>query len=542
MNRQRKRLQPGRTNRLVSLCLVLLLGLGVWAWPLRLAAEGGDSSGLSRAEDSAEGENAGEEGEAPEEEGEGEEEPQRELEGLYAPEDWEPAAEAVCLMNVETGLAVYEKNADAPMTAASLVKMMTCILTMEFVEKFDRDIDTDMVTSAEKTWIYDQLYGKNASTADIRKGESLSVRELLYATLLPSANEGALLLADYVATGYMTNFLYQMNTRAKSLGCTGTHFADPNGLSEENMTTARDMALITREFMKYPTLVEIAAADQYEMQQHELHNAPYNIFNTNRLMAKTSPYYKKFSDVTPYLQAGKTGSLGEWQNFASQASREGETYVCVVLHSPNEADTIGAELDPQQFRPALVESGLLYRWAFEKLTVTSALDTTQPVKELRVRYSTDADTVLLLPQDDIKAVLEVGGDPTVLRKSYDLPDSVAAPVKAGTVVGSVTVSIGSTPIGSSRLSTAQDISRNPTLAALTKGQEFFTGLYFRVLLVLLLIFAAGYVGLMALANYSRQKRKTAPAAGRQPAKAAAKKAAGRKKKTVPKTGGKSRQR
>ena len=173
--------------------------------------------------------------------------------GLYMPDDFDIAAAAVYLVNEETGTVLYAKNENEPLVMASLVKMMTCILTVENVA----DIDAETVT-ADKSWIFDELYGKNASTADIRPGETLTVRELLYAMLLPSANEAALLAADYVSGGYMKNFLYMMNTRAQALGCTNTVFVDANGLSEGNLTTAKDMYLIARAFMSYPVLVEIA--------------------------------------------------------------------------------------------------------------------------------------------------------------------------------------------------------------------------------------------------------------------------------------------
>lgn len=425
--------------------------------------------------------------------------------GLYNP-GYKPQAAGWCLVNTETGLAVAQSNADAPLVSASLVKIMTAVLVMEHMQNFGKDLDTTMVDTTGKSWVYDALYGKNASTADIRLGETLSVRELLYAMLLPSANEAALLLADYVSGGNMTNFMYQMNTRAGALGCTATFFDDPNGLSELNVSTALDMALIVQEFAKYDTLVEIAATPTFEIAQHEKHNNPYTVHNTNRIIVETSPYHSLYPTAGDALVFGKTGSLGEWQNFASLATKDGETYVCVILNSPHEADTVAMEIEGASPRPALVEAAALYDWAFKNLTVRPALDITQPVTELRVRYATQQDTVMLMPEDDIKAVLPKDAGEEMLKRQYDLPQSVAAPVVAGAVLGSITLSVGQQPIGTTRLLAQKDVARNDTLYVLNKTEDAFTSTYIKVLLCVVVVFALLYAGLFWLANNSRKRK------------------------------------
>ena len=104
-------------------------------------------------------------------------------------------AKAYIVVSLDTGETVFEKDADRQYTPASLTKLMTAYVVMKNVE----DLDGTMVTAPAS--VYDELYGTNSSTADIRKGETLSVRQLLYALLLPSANEAANILADYVGNG-----------------------------------------------------------------------------------------------------------------------------------------------------------------------------------------------------------------------------------------------------------------------------------------------------------------------------------------------------
>lgn len=133
-------------------------------------------------------------------------------------------AEAAYVANTDTGLVVYEKNSETPMAAASLTKLMTMILMLE---SYQDQLDTISITAPG--YIYDYLYGKNASTADIWKGETHTLRSLLYAMLLPSANEAAYIVADYMSGSSIDNFVAMMNDEAARIGCTGTTFTDPCG-------------------------------------------------------------------------------------------------------------------------------------------------------------------------------------------------------------------------------------------------------------------------------------------------------------------------
>lgn len=112
-----------------------------------------------------------------------------------APELTAPAAYVV---NLDTNIVVYDKNSDTQLQAASLTKMMTCLLMLE---QYQDQLDTISVTAP--SYIYDLIWEQttNASTADIRRGDTQTLRNLLYAMLLPSANEAAYIVADYMGGG-----------------------------------------------------------------------------------------------------------------------------------------------------------------------------------------------------------------------------------------------------------------------------------------------------------------------------------------------------
>ncbi|HJD21780.1 MAG TPA: serine hydrolase [Candidatus Gemmiger faecigallinarum] len=392
----------------------------------------------------------------------------------YEPET-ELTAEAAYVVNLDTNIVVYEKNSETPMVSGSLTKMMTMLLMLK---NYQDQLDT--ITVEAPRYIYDILYGTGASTADIWAGETLTLRNLLYAMEVQSGNEAAYIVADYMGGGSVENFVAMMNSEARALGCTGTVFTDPCGLDEGNMTTARDSYLILRALIEYDAFVEAAGASDYQMPANSHHESPYNIHSTNSLINQGSDYYRE------YTQGGKTGNLNAgWQNFAGWHISNGETYISVVLHSSD-------SIDPEGRRPALAETGQLMDWVFETFTIQAALDTTRPITERPVRYSTDTDTVMLYPADNMMTLLPADGAAELTQQTFDLPEYLTAPLQQGDVVGTVTLSINGESLGTVDLIAGSTITRNEVLYTLSKVGEFFSSTYFKVVLVLTLIVVAVY--------------------------------------------------
>ncbi len=391
-----------------------------------------------------------------------------------APELTAPAAYVV---NLDTNIVVYDKNSDTQLQAASLTKMMTCLLMLE---QYQDQLDTITVTAP--SYIYDLIWEKttNASTADIRRGDTQTLRNLLYAMLLPSANEAAYIVADYMGGGSIDNFVAMMNDEAAAIGCTGTTFTDPCGLDEGNVTTAKDAYLILRALTAYDVVATVMASPSYDMGTNDNYPTPgtYIIQNTNKMVCNTS-YYRD------YTKGGKTGSLGEWQNFAGWHSKDGENYISVVLNVPNGTDPDGG-------RPALLETGTLMDWVYETYTIAPALDTTQPITESRIVYSTQTDTVMLYPADDMMTLLPREGGAALTEQVFNLPDRLTAPLKQGDVVGTVTLTIGGESIGTVDLIAGSDVARNQMLYTISRVGEFFSSTYFKVVIMLTMAVVAVY--------------------------------------------------
>ena len=344
---------------------------------------------------------------------------------------FEVNADAVYMVNLDTGRVVYEKNATKPRAPASLTKLMTSLLLMENCA----DLDGTEVTAPG--YIYDELFNTNSSNADILPYETVTAKTLLYAMLLPSGNEAASITADFLGNGNLDNFFYTMNARAKQLGCVATNFTNAHGrfgMENNHYSCAYDMYLIGKACYETPGFMEVASSESYDMPFTNKHPNPayasrpdcaYIIRTTNYLQRTSSKIYR--SDVRG-LKTGSTPEAG--YNLVSTATKNGETYMLVVMGTPFEEDEYGYGL-------AFSVSSQLYDWAFDNFSVTPALDVDAPLQELPVKFADSTDTVLLYPEESFTTLLPNEADETVLQKTYLLPDSVAAPIKKGDVIGAV---------------------------------------------------------------------------------------------------------
>ena len=387
-------------------------------------------------------------------------------------------APAAYVVNLDTNIVVYEKNSETPLSAASLTKLMTTLLLLE---NYQDQLDSISLTAP--SYVYDLIWEQstNASSADIRRGETQSLRNLLYAMLLPSGNEAAYIVADYMGGGSIDNFVAMMNDEAKAVGCTGTTFVDPCGLNPNNITTARDAYLILRALTAYDVFSTVVGTPSYDMGTNDRYTTPgtYIIQTTDKLITNSS-YHRD------YTKGGKTGSLGEWQNFAGWHSQDGESYISILLNVPYDAD-------PEGMRPALVETATIMDWVFDTYTIAPALDTTQPITEVRVAYSTQADTIMLYPADNMMTLLPREGGAALTEQVFNVPNQLPAPIKQGDIVGTVTLTIEGETIGTADLIAGSDVSRNQLLYTISRVSLFFSSTYFKVVVILTMLVIGAYL-------------------------------------------------
>lgn len=419
---------------------------------------------------------------------------------------FDPDAAAVYVINLDTGVVVYEKNAEEQRDVASLTKLMTTLLLLE------NEPNLDQVVTAPG-YVYDELFGMGGSTADIRPYEEVSCRSLLYAMMLPSANEAANITADYIGGGSLEAFADMMNARAKKLGCTNTHFTNAHGLfgrdaSREdggNYSCAKDLALIAQECWKNDVFREAVQTNCYWMPLSNKHpnvitpggpeGTSYPIYTTNRMQDPHSGVYKS------YIRGIKTGSTIEaGRNFVSTATADGCTYLAVVLGSPWEPAEDG-------YSVAFHVTAALYDWVFAGFRVAPALDTEKPMQEVEVKYCGERDTLALYPADDFLTLLPTESDDSVVQKTYHLPKTVAAPIREGDVIGTVTLTMAGEEMGTVKLISKNNLERNNFMYFLDKLQQFFTSRFFFFVVLLTLLAVIGYIVLMQMVRRNDDKRR-----------------------------------
>lgn len=206
-------------------------------------------------------------------------------------------AQSCILINQDTGDVLFQKNADMRMNPASTTKIMTILLALEYG-------DINRVVTIPKEAAEVPL---DSSMVPITVGEEMTFLDLLYGFMLKSGNDAGNAIAVLVA-GSVDGFVDMMNDRAAELGCTNTHFVNAHGYTAEgHYTTARDMARITQEAMKFDIFRKIVAAGEYTMNPSSLRGEMI-VRNSNMLVTWGSPYRYQYATG---VKTGTTSAAGQ---------------------------------------------------------------------------------------------------------------------------------------------------------------------------------------------------------------------------------------
>ena len=225
------------------------------------------------------------------------------------------------LMEASTGKILYEKNPHDKRPCASITKVMTLLLVFEAIDSGKLSLE-DTVTTSE------HAASMGGSDIWLEPGEEMSADDMIKATVVASANDAAVALAEHIS-GSEETFVAQMNQRAAQLGMTDTVFKNCNGLDEEgHITSAYDVAVMSRELMKHEKIF-----DYTSIWLDNLRGGKTQIVNTNKLL-------KTYNGITG-LKTGTTDDAGCC--ISATATRDGMSLIGVVL---------GADTGKQRFADA----------------------------------------------------------------------------------------------------------------------------------------------------------------------------------------------
>ena len=382
-----------------------------------------------------------------------------------------PAYEAGCetalLLELHSGIVVYAKNAESMVYPASLTKIMTCMVALEYA---GRDLDK-MVTVSDSA-----LAGIAEAGGDVRlqAGERLTLRDLLYYLMVNSTNEAGNVIAEYVA-GDIPSFVNLMNKTAKELGCTGTRFANTHGLHDSgHYTTARDLSIITRKALTYEAFREISNTVEYTVPATNLSNARI-ITTTNYLILNDGNYYlaDNGNNYTYYLEeasgikTGYTSAAGRC--VISRASDGNMDLLCIIMGAETKMMSDG-NVRYDNF----VEAKKLFNYGFSNFAYAKvATAGMAPMFPAEVQYAKDKRGVVLVPSSDVSCLLPKEYEKEKVTTSFELndPKGLVAPLEQGQKVGTLNIFYEGTLVGSTELETLTAVEEKSVDKALAE----FTG-------------------------------------------------------------------
>ena len=333
------------------------------------------------------------------------------------------SASSAVLMEMTSGRILYEQSADEERLIASITKIMTALVALEY-----GDLNKVYTVTAQ-----DMAEG---SSMYLKPGEELTLEELLYGLMLASGNDAALAVAHCVS-GDVDSFVALMNETACALGMEHSSFVNPNGLdAAEHYSSASDMAVLTAHAMKNEIFRRIVSTSSITIGERYLKNH-------NKLLGTL--------DGCIGVKTGYTKAAG--RTLVSAAERQGMTIVCVTLNDGNDWN----------------DHAELFDYGFSNYSLSTPVTAGRIVAEVPVR-SGISDIVELAADGDISFPLMEGEK---LSLQMRLPVSVAAPIVPGQKIGTVSVFLDGEEVMSAGLVAVEAVAQMPK----EKDRGFFSRLF-----------------------------------------------------------------
>lgn len=334
----------------------------------------------------------------------------------------EISAKSVVLLEAKTGQVLYEDNSSEKLPPASITKIMSLLLVMEAIDRSDMSLE-DVITASE------HAASMGGSQIWLEPGETMTVDELLKATVIASANDATVALGEAIA-GSEEGFVAMMNQKAKSLGMNNTHFVNCTGLDAEgHLTTAYDIAIMSCELIKHPLIKNYST-----VWMDSLRGGESELVNTNKLI--------RFYSGATGLKTGTTSGAGYC--VSATAERDGMELVAVVM---------GGSTSAERFNGAkkLLDYGFA-NYSFKEYSPKIQKDT-------YVKVLKGEKTSVKAECKSSVNILSKKSDKDNITTKINLNDTVTAPIKKGDKIGSIGVYLGDEEIGTVDITAATGVKR-----------------------------------------------------------------------------------
>ena len=328
-------------------------------------------------------------------------------------------AESAVLIEAETGIILYEQNADEAFPPASVTKIMSLLLIME-------GIDENRISLEDKVSVSDYASSMGGSQVYLKPGEEMTLHDMLKAIVVSSANDATVAVAEHLM-GSVDAFVARMNERAKELGMENTVFKNTTGLDEGgHVISARDISIMSRELIKHKKIF-----DYTTIWMDTLRNGEFGLSNTNRLI--------RFYSGANGLKTGST-SIAKYCLSAS-ALRNDMQLIAVVMGAPSSDERFAGAKKLLDYGFATYAVYKIPREEFEPVRVTGGVNET-------VKATHETESFLINK-----------GKEKSIEKQIEIAQSVAAPIDKGQKIGTINYMLDGNIIKSVNITAAESIGR-----------------------------------------------------------------------------------
>lgn len=331
-------------------------------------------------------------------------------------------APSAVLMETSTGKIIFEKNPHEKRACASVTKVMTLLLVFEAIDSGKLSLD-DTITASE------HAASMGGSDIWLENGETMSADDMIKATVVASANDAAVALAEHIS-GSEDAFVEKMNERAKQLKMNDTVFKNCNGLDEDgHVTSSYDVAVMSRELMKHEKIF-----DYTSIWLDTLRGGKTQIVNTNKLL-------KTYNGITG-LKTGTTNDAGCCMS--ASATRGNVSLVAVVL---------GCKTGKERF----ADAAALLDYGFANISVKELTLPNDMPKSIAVEGGMEESTALKCEVSQ-SIVLDKSKSPEI-KTTIEIPQSLTAPVAENQKVGTLTYLVNGKPVQSFDITTVNAVEK-----------------------------------------------------------------------------------
>ena len=382
-------------------------------------------------------------------------------------------ASSIYLYHYESDQVLLKRSSLKQLAPASTVKIMTGIVALEMLQ----DRLDEKVTVTEE-----MLAGAEGFKIHLEPKMTVTVRDLLYGVICAGGNDAAEVLA-IVCSGSVERFVEQMNEKATAIGCTSTHYTNPCGMDEAQMTTTlEDVIRISKEAIRNEPFMAMASCPQYTVATPQ---KTLTLYNRNALISTFSAagYQNRY---VKGLNAGMTDRGGYCT--VAYAEKENNSYLCVVMGA---AEQNGKILSYQIVNQLL--NFVFDTYSYQTIAEKGTSLCTAPLRYALPESGKETAELTCVLGDDLLGFLPRNIDEDALvYQTFLHHDTLTAPIEKGTVVGGVDVYYEDQYIASAKLIARESVSANSTLLTLGNMKRIILSRVFWISLISAILLSAVY--------------------------------------------------